>query len=167
MSTRAPQPAPSFRLNPVAVVGLVSLQFGLIALLALLPYGSLWARDQFVMLTGFVAIFAGAAIALVAIAGLGRTLTASPVPKQGGELVTTGIYAWVRHPIYTGLIIAAIGLASIGASPGHLGAAVALVVLFMIKSRLEERMLLAQYRGYAPYAARVGRLVPGFGRIRS
>jgi len=156
----------SSRLSPVAAWGLVALQFGLVALLALLPYGTLWARDPLVMTTGFVGIFSGVAIALVAVAGLGRTLTASPVPKPGGELVTTGIYAWVRHPIYTGIILAALGLAYIGASVGHLIAAGGLIVLLMVKSRLEERMLLAQYRDYAAYAARVGRLIPGFGRIR-
>jgi protein-S-isoprenylcysteine O-methyltransferase Ste14 len=63
--------------------------------------------------------------------------------------------------------VAALGLAFIGASVGHLIAAGALIVLLMVKSRLEERMLLGQYRDYAAYAARVGRLVPGVGRIRS
>ncbi|MEN9621434.1 MAG: hypothetical protein RL499_1627 [Actinomycetota bacterium] len=155
------------RLHPALAWGLVALQFALIAVLAVLPYGTLWDRTQVVMTAGFVAIFGGVVIALVAIAGLGRTLTASPVPKAGGELVTTGVYAWVRHPIYTGIIVAALGLAFIGASVGHLIVAGALIVLLMVKSRLEERMLLGRYRDYAAYAARVGRLVPGVGRIRS
>lgn len=155
------------RLHPVVAWGLVALQFGLIALVAFLPYGSLWDRTQVVMTVGFVMIFAGVVIALVAIAGLGRTLTASPVPKAGGELVTSGVYAWVRHPIYTGIILATLGLALIGASVGHLIAAAALIGLLMVKSRLEERMLFGQYRAYGAYAARVGRLVPGIGRIRS
>ena len=43
----------------------------------------------------------------------------------------------------------------------------ALLTVLMTKARLEERMLLDQYAGYGAYAARVGRLVPGIGRMRS
>lgn len=97
--------------------------------------------------------------------GLGRTFTASPIPKADGELVTTGAYGLVRHPIYSGLLVLGVGLVVIGASALHLIAWVALLSVLMTKARLEERMLDGQYPDYVEYAARVGRLVPGVGRI--
>lgn len=167
MSSSAPEPAPAFRLHPAAAWGLVGLQFVFLILLGFLPWGDLWQRGIGTIVLGLVLVALGFGIALVAGAGLGRTLTPTPIPKADGELVTTGVYSVVRHPIYSGLLVLGIGLVVIGASVPHLLAWLALLSVLMTKSRLEERMLADQYPDYAAYAARVGRLVPGIGRIRS
>lgn len=161
-----PAPAAGFRLHPAAAWALVGLQFVFLILLGFLPWGSLWPRGIATLVLGLALVALGVGIALAAGAGLGRTLTPSPIPKADGVLVTTGVYGAVRHPIYSGLLVLGIGLVVIGASWLHVLAWLALLSVLMPKSRFEERMLADQYPGYASYAARVGRLVPGIGRIR-
>ncbi len=161
-----PEPAP-FRLNPAAAWALVAAQFVFLMLLGFLPWGSLWAREVATIVIGLVLVALGVGIALAAGGALGRTLTPSPIPKADGQLVTGGVYARVRHPIYSGLLVLGLGLVAIGASVLHALAWVALLSVLMAKARFEERMLLDQYPGYRDYAARVGRLVPGIGKLRS
>ncbi len=158
---------PAFRLPPAAAWALVTVQFVFLLLLGFLPWGDLWQRSIGTIAVGIGLVALGVGIALAAGAGLGRTLTPSPIPKADGVLVTTGVYGLVRHPIYSGLLVLGVGLVVIGASWLHLIAWVALLNVLMTKSRFEERMLVDQYPDYAAYAARVGRLVPGVGRLRS
>lgn len=155
---------------------LVATQFVLLAALAALtvvavlpgsPLGpGWWPRTPVVIGIAGVLVVAGVAIAVAGVLALGRTLTASPIPLPHGELVTRGAYRRVRHPIYTGLLLGAAGLVVLGAGIPHAAVFVALLALLMVKSRLEERMLRARFPGYAEYAARTGRLVPGLGRVR-
>jgi len=157
----------AFRLTPAAAWALVTAQFVFLILLGFLPYGSLWPRGIATVVIGLVLVALGVGIALAAGATLGRTLTPSPIPKADGQLVTGGVFAFVRHPIYSGLLVLGLGLVVIGASVLHLLAWVALLAVLMTKARFEERMLADQYPDYRAYAARVGRLVPGIGRMRS
>jgi protein-S-isoprenylcysteine O-methyltransferase Ste14 len=157
---------PPFRLHPAAAWALVGAQFVFLLLLGFLPWGSLWQRGAGTLVLGLVLVALGVGIAIAAGAGLGRTLTPSPIPKADGVLVTTGVFGLVRHPIYSALLVLGLGLVVIGASVLHLIAWVALLSVLMAKARFEERMLADQYPDYAAYAARVGRLVPGLGRIR-
>ena len=147
--------------------GLVALQLVLLAVLVLEPYGGWWPRDTVVLWCSALVVFGGLVIAIWGIIGLGPALTASPIPKQEAKLVTSGIYSFVRNPIYTGLMILGAGLFVFGASWWHLATWVALIVLLAIKARWEERMLSAAHPEFAEYAARVGRLVPGIGRLRT
>lgn len=161
-----PAPAP-FRLPPAAAWALVAAQFVFLLLLGFLPWGSLWPRNVSTIVIGLALVALGVGIALAAGGALGRSLTPSPIPKADGQLVTGGVYRLVRHPIYSGLLVLGLGLVAIGASLLHLLAWVALLSILMAKARFEDLMLLGQYPGYRDYAARVGRLVPGLGRVRS
>lgn len=71
----------------------------------------------------------------------------------------------VRHPIYLGLIVLAIVRASTSGNAATVVTAVALIGLLAWKTRWEEQRLLEHFPGYAEYARRVGRLLPGIGRI--
>ena len=146
--------------------GLVIAQLLFLVLLAAMPWGSLWPRGIATIVLGLAVVALGLAIAGAGGAGLGRALTPSPIPKADAQLITTGIYVRVRHPIYTGLLVIGLGLVVIGASVLHLLAFIALLSVLMTKARLEEWMLLSRHPDYAAYAARVGRLVPGIGRLR-
>ena len=84
----------------------------------------------------------------------------SPRPRAGAQLVTGGVYAVVRHPIYTGVVLGATGWGLLAASPGALACAAALFLLFDLKSRREEAWLTERFPGYAPYRARTRRLLP-------
>lgn len=102
----------------------------------------------------------GAALFPSALVKLGRNLTALPYPKDDGTLVQTGAYRFVRHPIYTGGVALAVGWACFVHGTLTLAYALMLFVLFDVKSRREERWLVAKFPQYSAYQRRVRRLLP-------
>lgn len=139
---------------------LVGAQFGLIAGLIVLPTGELWPRGVVSVVIAVALIVAGVALAGLAGIRLGPALTPTPIPKEGTALVTTGVYRYVRHPIYTGVLLAALGLVVLGASAGHLVGIVALFVVLSLKAAGEEAMLADIHDGYDDYRRTSGRLIP-------
>ena len=141
----------------------VVVQFILLIALVLWrdPVG--WPRLELpaLLAMGFALRWLGLLVLLVAGLGLGRNLTALPKPKSDGSLVTTGLYALVRHPIYAGLLAFAFGLALERGSLVSLLLSVALLVLLEFKSRREEAWLLERFPEYAAYQKRVRKFVPG------
>ena len=109
---------------------------------------------------GVVLLAAGGVFGTWGMVALGRNLTPFPKPIEGGELVTTGPYARVRHPIYTGLILGTLGWALFRANLIGVALAAALFVFFDLKSRREERWLVEAYAGYTEYQRRVRKLIP-------
>ena len=112
--------------------------------------------------TGIGLVFGvfGAVVAVWGLGGLGRNLTALPHPIDNGQLVTDGPYAFVRHPIYCGIIVGSLGWGCLWASPFRILLAVGLFVFFDIKSRREEAWLRQRYPGYSEYARRTRKLIP-------
>ena len=145
---------------------LVVFQFVFLGLLIALPQGSLYPVGGVV--TGITMALVGGGVLLGVIAGarLGGSLTPSPIPRESGELTTSGVYRFVRHPIYSALLLIGLGLAIRGASLLHILLIVALLALLEVKARAEESMLRVKFEGYASYAAQVGRFIPGVGTIR-
>ena len=94
------------------------------------------------------------------ILGLRRQLTAYPMPVPGGRLIDDGVFGLVRHPMYGGAVIAAVGWGLVTASPTTLASALALLVFFDLKSRREEAWLGERFGGYAAYRRRTRRLIP-------
>lgn len=112
------------------------------------------------LVSGAGLVLAGFVIAVAGVVGLRENLAAVPRPIEGGRLIDTGAYGLVRHPIYTGIVAAAIGWGLATASPAALVAAALLGVFFDLKARREEAWLVAAYPGYAAYRERVRKLVP-------
>jgi protein-S-isoprenylcysteine O-methyltransferase Ste14 len=109
---------------------------------------------------GVLLMAAGGLFGMAGVLGLGRNLTAFPRPLEGGELVTSGVYGVVRHPIYAGLILAAFGWALWNAGLLTLALAVLLFAFFDLKSRREEHWLVEAYPDYPAYQRRVKKLIP-------
>ena len=145
---------------------LVAIQFLFIALLIALPPGALYPVGTALTVVSMVLVGVGIVLGMIAGARLGGSLTPSPIPRESGQLATSGVYRFVRHPIYSALLMVGLGLALRGASVWHVVVFVALLVLLEVKARAEEAMLIRKYEGYASYASRVGRFVPGVGTIR-
>ena len=137
-------------------------QVALIVALVVLPGGDDWPTPSWVWTIGQVAVLAGAAVIVVAALGLGTGLTPTPVPSARGHLVTTGLYRYVRHPIYTGVLLIVVGLTIRSGSYLTLAFAVVTVVFLDRKAAWEEARLGDRYEGYATYAARTPRFVPGW-----
>ncbi|MBK5238972.1 MAG: isoprenylcysteine carboxylmethyltransferase family protein [Actinomycetales bacterium] len=145
---------------------LVTVQFVLLIALVAVPAGTLWPFPEWLAILALIAMLGGVMIALFALVGLGKAATATPVPKEGAPLRTNGLYAAVRHPIYSGLLAAGLGLTLRGDSVWHIVIFAGLIVLLSLKSRWEERMLVAVHPEYATYAAKVGRFMPGIGKLK-
>ncbi len=110
---------------------------------------------------GLALLIAGAAVAGAGAHALGRSLTPSVVPVEGGDLVERGAYRVVRHPIYLGVILALAGWGLLwGTWWSGLAAGVAALAWFDRKATAEERRLLERFPGYAAYRRRVPKLFP-------
>jgi protein-S-isoprenylcysteine O-methyltransferase Ste14 len=141
---------------------LVAVQFILIAALILVPWrrSAPWPPDLSLIIGGALALI-GVLIAIAGFLRLGSALTPTPVPIEGAELRTTGIYSWVRHPIYSGLLLASAGFVIAVGSLATFAVWLLLCVFFVLKHSWEDR-LLAERHGAAwqEYAQRVGGLIP-------
>ena len=93
---------------------------------------------------------------------LGRLWSSAITRKEKHRLVATGPYAFVRHPIYTGLIIALLATAAIEATRVALLGALLVALGLWVKARAEEYFLLSELglEAYASYRRRVPMLVP-------
>jgi protein-S-isoprenylcysteine O-methyltransferase Ste14 len=141
---------------------LVATQGVLFVAIAMVP--SSWGPSvPTLRILGLVLLMAGGAGSLAAVWYLGRALT--PVPEPNGAGISArGIYAWVRHPMYTSVVIAAIGLAFVRGAVVAWFLAATLVPFFELKTRREERFLMIAYSGYGAYASQTGKFVPGLGK---
>jgi protein-S-isoprenylcysteine O-methyltransferase Ste14 len=103
----------------------------------------------------------GGVIAVLGVRGLGRGLTPLPHPHDHGELVSTGAYRIVRHPIYAGVVLSALGYALLmHALVTAIVGSLVLLAFFTAKSAREEVWLEQRYPGYAAYRDRTKRIIP-------
>jgi protein-S-isoprenylcysteine O-methyltransferase Ste14 len=103
----------------------------------------------------------GIALAIWARFYLGQNWSSAPTVKVGHELIRTGPYAWVRHPIYSGLILAMIGTAIARREPRGFVSVVLLWLAFLIKSRIEEQFMRKTFGpDYEAYSKSTGALIP-------
>jgi len=125
--------------------------------------GPAWPDDASTALRvlGLPIAIGGAVLLIGGLVGIRHSMTPFPRPLEGARLQVGGAYRLVRHPIYGGLILIALGW-SLTSSPLALGLAVALVLVLEVKSRLEESMLGQRFPEYDAYRNRVRwRFVPG------
>jgi len=109
---------------------------------------------------GAVASLLGALLAAWAWRTLDRAATPFPRPREGGRLIETGPYAYVRHPIYSAGLLFFLGYA-LATSPAVFLPLAALTVLWWKKAALEEKLLAQRYPEYGEYRERVrGAFVP-------
>ena len=109
---------------------------------------------------GLVLALAGMGMGALALLNLGPSLTPYPRPKENATFVGHGMYRFVRHPIYSGILFTAGGWALYRQSTLILLYVLLLFVFFDIKSRREEQWLQEKYREYASYRQRVKKLIP-------
>ena len=113
-----------------------------------------------VQLIGVILCAAGIAIAIWARVYLGRNWSGTPSIKEGHELVTSGPYRFVRHPIYTGMILAFLGSALVA---GIIWSVVFLffTINFLYRIPVEERYMTQLFPDqYPEYKKKTRALVP-------
>jgi protein-S-isoprenylcysteine O-methyltransferase Ste14 len=112
-------------------------------------------------LVGLALLLTGLGFSVLARARLGRNWSGTVTLKQDHELIRSGPYALVRHPIYTGLLLALLGTAIVIGRWRALIALVLFLVGIMIKMRKEERFMADAFgEAYARYRAEVPALLP-------
>ena len=104
----------------------------------------------------------GLGLLLTAMFQLRSKLSPFPSPREGAKLVTTGAFAFARHPIYSGLLFMAFGISVWLGSGYKLIISLFLYFLFLLKSRYEEQRLQEVFLGYADYKRNTGRFFPKF-----
>jgi protein-S-isoprenylcysteine O-methyltransferase Ste14 len=121
----------------------------------------------FVHVVGIVLYAAGLTGVLVAQGTMGGSWRVGVDPGERTALVTEGPFAVVRNPIYTAMIATILGLTLLVPSPLAFASFALLLVALELQTRVvEEPYLLGTHGGaYATYASRVGRFLPGIGRL--
>ena len=84
-----------------------------------------------------------------------------PEPKASGRLVMSGPYRFVRNPMYSAVLLFAAAEVVAYADPWKISCLLALALVLLAKAMLEERGLRTHFPGYAEYAKRVRRFIPG------
>jgi protein-S-isoprenylcysteine O-methyltransferase Ste14 len=115
------------------------------------------SESTFLVVAGDLVALAFGVWLLVAVFALGRCFGVLP---EARGLVTRGPYRFVRHPVYLGEIGACAGLVLAALSVWNVVALSLVVAAQVVRMRLEERALAAEFPEYTSYAARTPRLIP-------
>ena len=111
---------------------------------------------------GAAGVAAGLGFAVSARAHIGRNWSGTVTLKQGHELIRTGPYRLVRHPIYAGMSLALLSTALARGDRRGFAALALFGVSFLRKMRVEERFMAERFPGeYPDYKAQTPALVPG------
>lgn len=135
-------------------------------LLILFPITPLSRRflpdGMIVMLSGFALEFAGVALAIWARRVLGRNWSGEITIKENHELIRSGPYAKVRHPIYSGLLLMYAGTAIVSGQVHALIGLLLAIIAYLRKTRMEEaNMVNAFGPRYGEYREETWAIVPG------
>ncbi len=146
--------------------GWVAAQLALFGVIAVAGVGELASRSTgdgwgpLAAGAGLAAILAGVLVAVRGVWDLRAGLTPFPRPVAGAPLVDSGAYRLIRHPIYSGLVVAAVGWGLVTGSPLAIAGAGCLFLLFAGKAQREEAWLREVHPGYRAYQRRTKRLIP-------
>lgn len=103
----------------------------------------------------------GLLLMLTAFVSLRAVIQVAPEPKAGGQLITSGLYQWLRHPIYTGMVLLFVGL-FLRKPTVAVGIASAVIITFLFaKAQFEEQLLQERYPDYLQYKACSWGIIPG------
>ena len=124
-------------------------------------YLELWPVGLWPFWLGAAVTVAGLLFAVLAREYLGGNWSRSVTIKQGHELITTGPYAVVRHPIYTGTLAGFLGMAIAISQVRGFVALFLVFLVFLIKLRMEEKWMRSHFgETYATYSRQTAALVP-------
>jgi len=152
-----PDPDTASRGSPWVVAQFALMVAGLAA-------GPIWRAPRhggLALAIGIALLLLGAWLGLRGKRDLGSERTPFPRPKDDAQLVTTGIYARLRHPLYAAVIALGFAWALLWQSWPAMALATLQIFFFDAKARCEERWLRERFPNYAAYAQRVKRFIPG------
>lgn len=144
----------------IAGAALVALQFALLGVLAWLSVAGV-SRSAWPALA-LLPLSAGVVLGAWALsANRPGNFNIRPQPREGGRLVEHGPYRWIRHPMYSALLLAGLGAAWIAGEVVAWAALAALAIVLRLKAGIEETAMSQAHAGYDAYRQRTRRFVPG------
>jgi protein-S-isoprenylcysteine O-methyltransferase Ste14 len=118
------------------------------------------APENYIVMAGNVLKILGFVILFISIYDLRKSLTVLPTPKENGVLQVRGLYKYVRHPMYVGVLTLSLGIAVSSGSILKYLIVFALYVLFSLKANYEEKLLSSKYPDYKSYMKKNRRFIP-------
>ncbi len=113
---------------------------------------------------GVLITWIGVGIAIWARCHIGKNWSGLITLKEDHQLICTGPYRWVRHPIYTGMLVGVLGTALVLGEWRGILALLLLIVAHTLKARREEALMVRHFGSvYEEYRRKTGFLVPGIG----
>jgi protein-S-isoprenylcysteine O-methyltransferase Ste14 len=142
----------------------VILQFtiaGLIIISALFEKKYVYhLENYFIRIVGSVFLLLGLFIFVVTLINFGQLITPNPVPRDSAQLKTTGIYKYIRHPMYLAVLLMLIGFTLYYNSYFTLVLCAAGVLFILIKIGYEESYLVDKFPEYKNYSLKSKKLLP-------
>lgn len=112
---------------------------------------------------GVLSLIFGVIIAAYSVINLGRSFSPLVTPRKNNSIITTGLYQYMRHPLYVGFIMLAFGLSAVCYDESRLMLSCLLALILNYKSKKEEEAMLEKHgTEYKDYMADVSRFVPTF-----
>ena len=121
---------------------------------------------EFRKVIAFIPITIGGIIFIWAALQLQSMFSPFPSPIEKTKLITGGIYKYIRHPMYSGLMFLAIGGSIYASSFDKLMIALVSMVYFGFLAGYEERKLNDKFPAYSDYAIKTGKFLPAFLRFK-
>ncbi len=152
-------------------VTLVALSFAVAVAVPVLEVSGILERSvapNLQIAAGIAAMALGFGLTLVAQIQMGPSWRVGVQPGERTELVTHGLFRYIRNPIFSGVIVSAVGAALLVPKPAMMIAAVGSLVGIELQVRRVEEPHLEALHGaaYTDYARRVGRFLPGVGKAQ-
>ncbi|KAA3620513.1 MAG: isoprenylcysteine carboxylmethyltransferase family protein [Flavobacterium sp.] len=143
-------------------VAFVLVQFVLFALYVIDfdLFGFTFEIPNWLNLGAIVLGFFGAVVITFGIINMNENLTPFPTPRRNSSLISGGIYKYIRHPIYAGIMLLFLAYGLYSGSVGRLIITIILSVVFYFKTELEEELLIERFPGYRNYKGATGRFFP-------
>lgn len=120
-----------------------------------------WEELSTPNIVGLLLFVIGLAISVIAVRTLGRFYASTLVTREGHQLISHGIYRYMRHPIYFGVLMICFGVPVYAASLYGFYVMSALIPLFLIRIKFEEAMLIEEFGdAYRSYKEETKKLIP-------
>ena len=141
-------------------ISFVSIQLLLFAIYFIPLFSFSFQTNFFFKYTALFFAIVGLLIIAFAILQLNKNLTPFPTPKENATLIQSGLYKYIRHPIYSGIILTALGFGLYQQSIWKISIGIVLWILFYFKSRYEETLLAKYFDDYEAYKKKTSRFFP-------
>lgn len=120
-----------------------------------------WQLPVVIRWLGVPTAFAGLALFHWMFRHLGLNVTSTSAPRARAELITSGPYHWIRHPMYTAAFILVVAAALLTANLVVVLGGIGMFILLAARSRREEERLVEKFGdAYRSYQRRTGRFLP-------